>query len=54
MSYWHEKGKRDISFSDDGKEMHVYLYSDDNGAVYVSVLVSDVRDRLNELNPPLI
>lgn len=50
MSYWHEKEKEDISFSDDGKEMHVYIENDDSGAIYVSLKVADVEKALKELD----
>ena len=49
MSLWHEKEKEDISFSYDGKEMHIYIESDDSGAIYVSVKVSDVKELLKKL-----
>ena len=49
MSLWHEKEKDDISFSDDGEEMHIYIESDYNGAIYVSVKVSDVKELLKGL-----
>lgn len=54
MSYWHEKKKEDIGFSDDGKELHIYLYSDDNGAVYVSVEVKEVEKKLSSLKQKLL
>lgn len=46
MSYWHEKTIKDISFSDDKKEMHIYLYNDDSGSVYISLNVSDIKNAL--------
>ena len=46
MSVWHEPEKKDISFSKDGEEIHAYLYSDDSGAVYVSLKTEDVLDLL--------
>jgi len=49
MSLWHEKEKDDISFSDDGKEMHIHIEDDYSGAVYVSVMVSDVKELLKKL-----
>lgn len=49
MSLWYEKEKEDISFSDDGKEMHIFLESDYSGAIYVSIKVSDVEESLEEL-----
>lgn len=50
MSYWHEPRKEDIDFSEDWEEMHIYLYSDKNGAVYVSLKVKDIRDLLTKPN----
>ncbi len=50
MSFWYDKEKEDISFSNDGKELHIYLDSDNNGAIYASVKVEDVRKSLEELD----
>ena len=49
MSKWHDMLKGDITFSDDGEEMHIYIESDYNGAIYVSVKTKDVKERLKEL-----
>ena len=51
MSEWNEFNpkKDDISFSDDGKEMHIYFESNYNGAVYLSLEVKDVLEALEKL-----
>lgn len=46
MSTWHEPGKDDISFSDDGKEMHVCFDSDYSGAIYIHLKVEDVKEAI--------
>ncbi len=43
MSYWFEPKKEDISLSDDGKDLHIWLEQDNSGSVYASVKVEDVR-----------
>ena len=46
MSYWHEKGKADLSLSEDKKELHIYLENNEQGAIYVSVEIKDIQDLL--------
>jgi hypothetical protein len=47
MSYWYEATAEDVSFSDDGKDMHIYLGTrpayDDCGNIYVSIKVGDIN-----------
>lgn len=50
MSQWHEVEKENISFSDDLEEMHLWLYSDDDGNVYASVKVAEVLRALQDKN----
>lgn len=47
MSHWIEPKLDDLSLSDDGKELHAFLYEDFNGAVYVSIKVEDIKKLLN-------
>ena len=51
MSEWNELNpkKDDISFSDDGKEMHIWFESNYNGNVYLSLNVDDVKESLSKL-----
>lgn len=51
MSEWNEFNpkKDDISFSDDGKEMHIWFESNYNGNVYLSLNVEDVKEALLNL-----
>lgn len=51
MSMWYEPKGEDISYSDDGKELHAYLFSDDFGAVYVSFDVKDLKDWIKSAPP---
>lgn len=46
MSKWHEVKKEDISFSADKEEMHFWLYSDEDGNVYCSAKVKDIKNLL--------
>lgn len=48
MSKWYEPKKDDISFSEDKTELHVYLESDYDGAVYVSIKVDDIKHALDD------
>jgi hypothetical protein len=49
MSRWYEPNKEDIDFADDEKEMHVYLDSDESGAIYVSLKVDDVAEKMSSI-----
>ena len=51
MSEWNEfkPNKDDISFSDDGKDMHIYFESNYNGAVYLEIKVEDIKSALKKL-----
>ncbi len=51
MSYWYEPKLEDIDLTEDGDEMHIYLKSDEHGAIYCSLKVEDVREILNYANP---
>ena len=46
MSQWYEVKKEDISFSIDGEDMHFWLESDENGNVYASAKIKDIKDLL--------
>ncbi len=48
MSTWHERTKKDISISDDGTEVYIYVDSDDFGAIWVSLPLEDVRSIFTE------
>lgn len=52
MSYWYEPKIEDIDITEDGEEMHVYLYSNKDGAVYVSLNVEDVKKILGIVSTP--
>lgn len=49
MSYWYEKTKEDIYFSDDKTEIYIYLDTNNDGNVYVSVPVKDIECKLKDL-----
>lgn len=49
MSTWFEPKKEDISFSEDGKEMHINFDQDYFGAIYISLNVEDIKEALNTL-----
>jgi hypothetical protein len=49
MSTWYDVKKTDIDLSDDGKEIYFWLYDDNNGNVYCSAKVEDVKEII-ELN----
>lgn len=49
MSKWYDVKKEDIDFSEEGDEMHFYLFNDYDGAVYCSAKVEDIKDKLREL-----
>ena len=46
MSYWYEPKLEDIDITEDGKELHAYLDSDDSGNRYVSLKVEDIKKLL--------
>ncbi len=46
MSKWFEVKKEDITFSDDKEEIHFWLESDDDGNVYCSAKVKDIKELL--------
>ena len=52
MSQWNEFNpkKDNISFSEDGKEMHILFESNYDGSVYLSIDVEDIRNALKELD----
>lgn len=37
MSKWYEPKPSDVSMSDDGRELHVWIDSDEEGNIYVSL-----------------
>lgn len=49
MSYWYEPKKKDIDITEDGKEIHIYLGSDDSGNIYVSLKVEEICEILKLL-----
>jgi hypothetical protein len=46
MSYWYEPKKEDMDITEDGKEVHIVIDSDDSGNIYVSLKVKDLKDLL--------
>ena len=50
MSKWFDVPIKEIDFSDDNSEMHFWLESNDEGNVYASAKVSDIRARLKDLD----
>lgn len=46
MSVWYDVEKKDIFIG--GDEISMYLYSDENGAVYASAKISDVKEVIKE------
>lgn len=48
MSYWHEPKPKDWDVSDDGKDMHIYLESDDSGNIYVSLKIAELKEFLKK------
>jgi len=44
MSMWYEPKLEDIDITEDGEELHVYLYSDYSGAIYASFKVKELED----------
>lgn len=48
MSHWYEVKKEDIDFSDDGEEVHLWLYQDKFGNVYASVKKEVLKQILDE------
>ena len=51
MSEWNEfkPNRDDISFSDDGEEMHIHFESNYNGAVYLEIKVKDIKEALRSI-----
>jgi len=47
MSKWFEIKKEDISLSEDKKEIHFWLENDEDGNVYCSAKVEDIKDLLS-------
>lgn len=50
MSIWVDIPKDDITLSDDKKEIHILYKSDLQGNYYVSILVKDILEAINENN----
>jgi len=44
MSKWYDVKKEDIDITEDGKEMHFWLESDDDGNVLCSAKIKDIKD----------
>jgi len=42
MSKWYEVKKEDIDITEDGKEMHFWLESDESGNVYCLAKIEDI------------
>lgn len=43
MSKWYEPKPEDIDITEDGKELHAWIDSDDFGNIYVSLKVSELK-----------
>jgi len=52
MSQWYDIKKGDIDFSLNGEDLHIYLGSDDSGAIYASISLSILNDIL-KLKPKI-
>lgn len=50
MSRWFEAKPKDLSLSTDGKELHIYLESDDSGAIYSSISLEVLQTLLPEIH----
>ncbi len=50
MSFWYEPKKEDLSLSEKGDEVDIYLGQDDFGAIYASVKVRHIREILKQLD----
>ena len=49
MSNWIEPKRKDLSISDDGNEIEIYIgYFDYGGANYVTVKLKDIRELAKE------
>ena len=46
MSKWYKTKKEDISLSDDGEEINVYIDSDEFGSIYTEIKVKDIKELL--------
>jgi hypothetical protein len=49
MSKWFNVETEDIDITEDGKEMHFWLESDDDGNVYCSANIKDIEELLVKL-----
>ena len=49
MSKWHDMDIEHISFSNDGKDIHIWYKQVDDGNCYVSVKTEDMRTKLKEI-----
>ncbi|MFA5050985.1 MAG: hypothetical protein WC499_02620 [Patescibacteria group bacterium] len=50
MSSWYDAKKEHISLNDKKDEIDIYVFSDDFGAVWVSVKVEDIKEILKQTN----
>lgn len=50
MSFWYEAKLEDVDMSVAKDELHIYLYSDDNGAVYCSVSMDILKKVLPKID----
>lgn len=53
MSRWFEAKAKDLSYSLDGKDLHIHIDVDESGNVYTSVPVEAVRAFLRN-KPPVM
>ncbi len=53
MSFWYEPKSKDLSYSIDGKDLHIYIGSDDSGSIYVSLPVEEVKKFLKKTPPTM-
>ena len=46
MSVWYEPQTEDVYMYEGDDDITIYLYSDENGAVYASVKISDIKNAM--------
>ena len=54
MSKWYEPKKEDIDITEDGNEIHIYLDSDDAGAIRCSIKTKDIQEILSDFKKNVV
>lgn len=49
MSFWYEKGIKDLDVSLDGKDLHIWIDSDDFGNRYVAIPIEDIKKFMKDI-----